>query len=216
MRAHKTENIFALVLLFLIPYPAGAGIPADQLRQTTDKVLLILQDPRLKSPDKKTERRDQLRQLISARFDFHEMAKRSLGRHWQRISTEDQNQFLQLFTDLLERSYTDKIEAFNGEKIVFGRENQDHDHAEVDTRIVTKKGETFSVNYKLFAAKREWKVYDVVIEDISLVNNYRSQFDRILTNSSFQEFLRKLREKQFDAPGKQSGSAKVNEIASGG
>jgi phospholipid transport system substrate-binding protein len=144
------------------------------------------------------------------------MAKRSLGQHWGRLSTEEQRQFLQLFTDLVERSYTDKIEAFNGEKILFGRENQDHDHAEVDTRIVTKRGEAFSVNYKLLPAEREWKVYDVVIEDISLVNNYRSQFNRILTNSSFREFLRKLREMQFDAPGKQGASAKADEIASGG
>jgi phospholipid transport system substrate-binding protein len=204
MRQHKAQKITILVLLLLVllPDPSKAGIPADQVRQTADKVLLILQDPRLKAADKKKERRDQLRQVISARFDFNEMARRSLGQHWQRRSTEEQRQFVQLFTDLLERSYADQIESFNGEKILYGRENQDGDHAEVDTRVLTGKGEEFSVNYKLYSAGREWKVNDVVIENISLVNNYRSQFNRILANSSFTEFLRKLQEKNFDATGK--------------
>ena len=204
MRQHKAQKVIVLVLLLLVflPDPSKAGIPSDQVRQTADKVLLILQDPRLKAADKKKERRDQLRQVISARFDFNAMAKSSLGQHWQRRSTEEQRQFVQLFTDLLERSYADQIESFNGEKIVYGRENQDRDHAEVDTRVVTNKGQEFSVNYKLLSAGREWKVYDVVIENISLVNNYRSQFNRVLANSSFAEFLRKLQEKKFDATGK--------------
>jgi phospholipid transport system substrate-binding protein len=204
MRQHKAQKVMVLVLLLLVtlPDPSKAGIPADQVRQTADKVLLILQDPRLKAADKKKERRDQLRQVISARFDFNEMAKRSLGQHWQRRSADEQRQYVQLFTDLLERSYADQIESFNGEKIVYGRENQDQDHAEVDSRIVTRKGEEFSVNYKLRTTGREWKVYDVVIENISLVNNYRSQFNRVLANSSFEEFLRKLQEKNFDATGK--------------
>jgi phospholipid transport system substrate-binding protein len=204
MRQHKAQKVIVLVLLLLVllPDPSKAGIPADQVRQTADKVLLILQDPRLKAADKKKERRDQLRQVISARFDFNEMARRSLGQHWQRRSTEEQRQFVQLFTDLLERSYADQVESFNGEKILYGRENQDRDHAEVDTRVLTGKGEEFSVNYKLYSAEREWKVYDVVIENISLVNNYRSQFNRVLANSSFAEFLRKLQEKNFDATGK--------------
>lgn len=203
MQQHKAQKVIVLVLLLLVflPDSSRAGIPSDQVRQTADKVLSILQDPRLKAADKKKERRDQLRQVISARFDFDEMAKRSLGQHWQRRTTEEQRQFVQLFTDLLERSYVDKIESFNGEKVLYGRENQDGDQAEVDTRVVTNKGEEFSVNYKLYSAGREWKVYDVVIENISLVNNYRSQFNRVLANSTFAEFLRKLQGKNFDATG---------------
>jgi phospholipid transport system substrate-binding protein len=127
------------------------------------------------------------------------MAKRALGQHWQRRSAEEQRHFVRLFTDLLERSYADQIESFNGETIVYGREKQENDHAEVDTKIVTKKSEEFAVNYMLHAIEREWKVYDVVIENISLVNDYRSQFNRVLANSSFDEFLRKLQEKTSDA-----------------
>lgn len=202
MRSYKAEKVIAITLLLLVSLPGSsrAGIPSDQVRQTADKVLSILQDARLKSADKKQERRDQLRQVISARFDFNEMAKRTLGPHWQRRSAEEQRQFVRLFTDLLEQSYADQIESFNGEKIVYGREKQDKDYAEVNTKIVTKKGEEFSVNYMLHAAGGDWKVYDVVIENISLVNNYRSQFNHVLAKSSFDELMRKLQAKAFNAP----------------
>ncbi len=209
MRTCNSDKIIALSFLLLVAFPASsrAGIAADQLRQTADKVLLILQDSRLKSADQKAARRDQLRQVISARFDFNEMAKRSLGAHWQRRGAEEQRRFVELFTELLERSYADQIESFNGEKIVYGRETQENDYAEVDTKVVSKQGEEFAVNYRLHAVDREWKVYDVVIENISLVNNYRSQFNRVLANSSFDEFLRKLQGKAFDAPVKNRQAA---------
>src|SRR5574341_2209046 len=126
------------------------------------------------------------------------MAKRSLGPHWQRQNGEEQLQFVRLFTELLEKSYSDQIESYDGEKILYGRENVAQDQAEVDTKIVTKKGEQISVNYKLRAAGGDWKVYDVVIENISLVNNFRSQFSRILATSSFDELLRKLRAKGLE------------------
>ena len=202
MRTGKAEKIIALAFFLLIGFPASsrAGIPADQLRQTAEKVLLILQDSRLKSLDQQQARREQLRQVISARFDFTEMAKRALGMHWQQRGAEEQLRFVELFTDLLARSYADQLESFNGEKIVYGRESQENDYAEVDTKIVGKKGEEFAVNYRLRAVDRDWKVYDVVIENISLVNNYRSQFDRLLAKSSFEELLRKLQGNAFDAP----------------
>jgi phospholipid transport system substrate-binding protein len=177
-----------------------AGLPTDQVRQTADKVLLILQDPRFKSTDMREVRKNQLRQVISARFDFQQMAQRSLGPHWQRRREDERRDFVELFTELLEKTYADQIAAYDGEKIVYGRESQDKDYAEVDTKIVTNKGEEFSVNYKLRSSSGEWKVYDVVIENISLVNNYRSQFNRVLANSSFDDLLRKMREKQFVAP----------------
>ena len=209
MQRRKSEKFIVLVLLLLIafPDPSKAGIPSDQIRQTADKVLMILKDPGLKAPDKKQHRWDQLRQVIVERFDFNEMAKRSLGQHWQRRSPEEQRQFAQLFTDLLERSYADQIESFNGEKIVYGREAQDKDHAEVDTKVVSSKGEEYSVNYKLHTAGREWKVYDVVIENISVVSNYRSQFNRVLATSNFEELLRKLQGKNFAAPVKEKPKA---------
>ena len=201
----KDRKLKLLSLAFLLsiactPAQLMAGLPTDQVRQTADKVLLILQDPRLKSTDMREERRNQLRQVISRRFDFQAMAQSSLGPHLQHRGTEERRDFVELFTDLLEKTYADQIAAYNGEKIVYGRESQDKDYAEVDTKIVTTKGEEFSVNYKLRASSKEWKVYDVVIENISLVNNYRSQFHRVLANASFDDLLRKMREKQFAAP----------------
>jgi phospholipid transport system substrate-binding protein len=200
LRNGKLLGLALASYCYWVPAQSSAGLPTDQVRGTADKVLAILQDPGLKAEAQRPGRRNQLRQAISARFDFNEMAKRSLGSHWQRRSAEEQRQFVQLFTDLLERSYADQIESFNGEKIVYSREKQEKDHAEVDTKIATKKGEEFSVNYRLHLVDREWRVYDVVIENISLVNNYRSQFNRVLAKSSFDDLLQQLQGKTFDAP----------------
>ncbi len=202
MKRYRTPlaALFTLFVCFLIPSLARAGAPTDQVRATADKVLAIVQDPSLKSPDKEQERRNQLREVISARFDFDEMAKRSLGPTWNRRSPEEQREFVKLFTDLLEKTYADKIESYNGQKILYTHEKQNGNDAEVDTKIVTKKGEDFSINYKLHSAGGDWKVYDIVIENISLVNNYRSQFNHVLASSSFDDLLRRMRGKQFAAP----------------
>ena len=196
------KNIIAALLvtclLTLSPAVLRAGVPTDQVRQTADRVLSVLQDSRLKSADKQKERRDQIRQIVASRFDFAEMAKRSLGSNWQKVNNDEQRQFVELFTELLEKSYADQIESYDGEKIVYGRENVSQDQADVDTKILTKKGEQISINYKLRSAGNDWKVYDVVIENISLVNNFRSQFNRILANASFAELLKKLQSKSVE------------------
>src|SRR6266542_544807 len=190
--------LLATCLLTLSPAAVRAGVPTEQVRQTADRVLSVLQDSRLKSADKQKERRDQIRQIVASRFDFAEMAKRSLGSNWQKVNNDEQRQFVELFTELLEKSYADQIESYDGEKIVYGRENVSQDQADVDTKILTKKGEQISVNYKLRSAGNDWKVYDVVIENISLVNNFRSQFNRILANASFAELLNKLQSKSVE------------------
>ena len=201
----KTLLAVGLGLMVLLrPGLAGAGAPTDQLRQTINQVLAILKDPQLKGLDKKGERRKKLEDTISTRFDFTEMAKHALGPHWQQRRPEEQQEFVKLFTGLLEDAYLDKIESYNGERVEFLNEAVDNNYAEVDTKIVGPNGQEFSVNYKLHQVQGEWKVYDVVIENVGLVHNYRSQFNRILAKSSFEELLKKLREKQFSAPGKQS------------
>jgi phospholipid transport system substrate-binding protein len=197
-RKNIIAALLATCLLTLSPAAVRAGVPTEQVRQTADQVLSVLQDSRLKSADKQKERREQLRQIIGSRFDFGEMAKRSLGSNWQKVNNDEQRQFVELFTELLEKSYADQIESYDGEKIVYGRENVSQDQADVDTKILTKKGEQISVNYKLRSAGNDWKVYDVVIENISLVNNFRSQFNRILANASFAELLKKLQSKSVE------------------
>lgn len=204
--ARSVVSFLAACSLFL-PRVAAAGAPTEQTRATVDRVLGILKTPELQGDSKQQQRRQQLRQAILPRFDFAEMAKRALGARWNERSAQEQQEFVRLFTDLLEKSYLDKIENFNGEKILYTREQQDSDYAEVSTKVVTKKGEEMSINYKLHPAGGEWKVYDVVIEDISLVNNYRSQFNRILANASFDELLRKLQQKtpELKAPATRRG-----------
>jgi phospholipid transport system substrate-binding protein len=197
-RKNIIAALLATCLRTLSPAALRAGVPTEQVRQTADQVLSVLQDSGLKSADKQKERREQIRQIVASRFDFGEMAKRSLGSNWQKGNNDEQRQFVQLFTELLEKSYADQIESYDGEKIVYGRENVSQDQADVDTKILTKKGEQISVNYKLRSAGNDWKVYDVVIENISLVNNFRSQFNRILANASFAELLKKLQSKSVE------------------
>ena len=190
------------ILYLLVAVLARAGTPTDELRAAIEKVQMTLNDPQLKAAGKKAERLDKLRQVIQPKFDFTEMAKRSLGANWQRRNPEEQREFVRVFTELLENAYVDSIASYDGEKVVFTNEKQDKEYGEVNTKIVTKKGEEFSVNYKLHQASGNWKVYDVVIENISIVNNYRAQFNRVIAKSSYEELVRTMKEKRFDAPGK--------------
>jgi phospholipid transport system substrate-binding protein len=192
------------VWLLMQPVSAAAGASGDRIRETVDKLLTILKDPQLKGDSKKTERRQKLKEVIGERFDFTEMAKRSLGSEWRRRSPEEQKEFVRLFTELLEQAYLDKIESYNGEKVQYLKERQDKDNAEVATKIIDNKGREFSLNYRLHNVNGDWKVYDVIIEDISLVANYRAQFNRVLAKGSFEELLTRMTEKQFSAPAAKS------------
>ena len=109
-----------------------------------------------------------------------------------------------MFRELIENSYVENIDSYNGEKVNIVGEKQEKDFAQVNTQIVNNKGEEFAVDYRLLQSSGDWKIYDVVIENISIVNNYRSQFNRVIVKSSFEDLLQKLRDKQFAAPaGKQ-------------
>ena len=136
------------------------------------------------------------KEVLYERFDFTEMAKRSLGSEWRRRSPEEQKEFVKLFTDLLERAYLDKIESYNGENFQYLKEREDdNNYAQVDTKLVDNKGQEFAINYRLYNMKGDWKVYDVVIENVSIVNNYRSQFTRVLATSSYEELVNRLKGK---------------------
>jgi phospholipid transport system substrate-binding protein len=205
MRRLVTRKWFALILGIIFLSAASrvsAGDPSDEMRATIENVLATLKDPNLKGAHKQEERRNKLKSVVYPRFDFAEMGKRSLGSHWQKRSPQEQKQFIELFSELVEASYIDAIDSYNGEKVVVGNERQDNEFAEVSTKILTKKGEEFAVDYRLRQAGRAWKVYDVVLENVSLVNNYRSQFNRVIAKSSYDELLSKLKQKQFDTPGK--------------
>jgi len=174
---------------------AAAASPEVQVRQSIDEILVILKDPQLRDESHKSERRRRLREAIQRRFDFAEMARRSLGAEWRRRSPEEQKEFVVLFTDLFEDAYLDLIESYSGEKVEYLRSRTENDFAEVDTKLIDKKGREYFITYRLHNVNGDWKVYDVVIDHVSLVNNYRAQFTRVLARSSFQELLNKMKEK---------------------
>nr|ART40016.1 K208 [uncultured bacterium] len=174
---------------------ARAGLPTDQIKATVDKALVVLKDPRLKPPAKQTERREQLKRVLFSRFNFAEMAKRSLGPNWSRRTPQEQEEFVRLFTEVLERAYAEIIETYLDEKIVYLNEKVDAGYADVNSKVVTTKGEEYTINYRAQLVGNEWKIYDVVAENISLVNNYRSQFNRVIAKSSYEELVRRLKDK---------------------
>jgi phospholipid transport system substrate-binding protein len=173
---------------------AGAGEPTEQIRGAIGKAVDIVKRPDLKGDAHKAQRRALLRKELFPYFDFQEMSRRSLGIQWKGRTPQERQEFVELFQKLLENSYAGKIEGYNGEKIVYGKETLDPPYAEVRTRIVTRQGDEYSLNYRLLKDGERWRVYDVVIEGVSLVNNYRSQFADMLDRYSFAEMLDKLRE----------------------
>lgn len=185
-----------IVTLSLVqPGATSAGVPTDQIRVTVDRVLRILKDPALNSAGATESRRSELTKAILPRFDFEEMAKRSLGAEWRRRTPAEQEEFIRLFTELLKNSYIESIESYRGEKVIYRSESQDDAYADVGTKVINDRGEEFTIDYRLNLEGSEWKVYDVIIENISIVNNYRSQFSRILGRSSFADLLRTIRDK---------------------
>ena len=188
-------SVLVLTVAMMQSRDCRAGSPTDQIRVTVDQVLAILKDPALKSPGTKEARRSQLTNAILPRFDFEEMAKRSLGAEWRRRTPAEQAEFVRLFTELLKNSYVEAIESYRGQKVIYRRESVDGDYAEVGTQVINERGEEFSIDYRLNFESGQWKVYDVVTENISIVNNYRAQFRRILGRSSFTELLQTIRDK---------------------
>jgi phospholipid transport system substrate-binding protein len=193
IRIRLASFIFASCLSFVAS--AQAGEPLEVVRAAVEKCIQILKDTRLQAKDKKTERIDRLREVLNPIFDYDEMSKRALGAHWRRRTPAEQEEFVILFRDFLERTYSDKIDLYGGERVLFGREMIDGDFAQVETTILSPKGEEIAVIYKLQRGNGQWKVYDAVVENISLVNNYRSQFDRVLSSASYEELVKRLREK---------------------
>ena len=188
--------------------PAAAGVPTDQLKGAVERVLKTLDDPALKGDARLGDRRVAVRKIANEIFDFSEIAKRSMARHWQPLSEAQKNEFVGLFADLLERSYISKIETYGGEKIQYTAERADGEFATVSTRIVTKNGTEVPVDYRMIKRADRWLVYDVSIEGVSLVSNYRTQFNKIIQTTSYNELVSKLRNKQDELLAEDKGGKK--------
>lgn len=194
----RRVGVFGLAVALggLVSAPAWAGTPTEQLKAQVERVLKVLEDPELRSAGKANERRAAVRKLAEGIFDFEETARRSLGRHWSARTPAEREEFVRLFADLLERSYLTKIELYGGEKIQYLGDTVEAGTATVKTKIIAKGGTEIPVDYKMLQKADRWLVYDVAIEGVSLVSNYRTQFNKIIQTSSYQELVKKLKTKQ--------------------
>lgn len=187
--------IISLVFVLVIEAPLFAGEPTDKIKQTTDKILSIVTDQNLKDPAKAEERKRLVREAVDECFDWEEMSRRSLARYWRKRTDEEKKEFISLYAQLLERTYLDKVEGYSGEKVLYEGEKIDGNYSVVDVKIVTLKNVEIPVKYRLKKKGNDWLVYDISIEGVSLVNNYRAQFNNILMRSSFKELIKKLKKK---------------------
>ena len=192
----RVSSWAAGALLLGAALTAHAGIPTDQVKGATDQVLKIILDPALKRPDKTSARRQQLRSVVDQVFDWQETGKRALARHWQPLKPEQRQEFSSLFADLVERSYVGKIESYSGEKIVYVGDISEGDQATVKTKLITKSQTQIPIDYRMQKEGDRWRVYDVLIEGVSLVGNYRTQFNKIIQSSSYDELIKKMKTKQ--------------------
>ena len=196
-RMSSVRSWFCTILLvigcFAGTASAGEG-PAAVLDRALQQSVTVLGDSGL-GEKAKTER---LRAVVLPLFDFPEMARRSLGSHWRRRTPQQREEFTTLFTRLLERTYTSRITSYNGQQTQVVGEDADGRFARVDTEIMDRDGRKFDVDYRMHRAgdPAQWRIYDVVIEDISLVNNYRAQFNRVINRKSFENLLGRLRRQQ--------------------
>ena len=196
----RVRLIASMVALGLLAGVAGAGEPLEKIRETVEDVLAVLADETLQAPENQAARRERLRQAVYQRFGFEEMARRSLGRHWRDLSDEQRQGFVALFSDLLERSYVGKIEsAGTGSRVEYTRETiDDEGFASIQSVVTNPLDSQIEVEYRLLQrdASQPWEVYDIVIEGVSLINNYRTQFNNIIHRTSYEGLVKQLRLKQ--------------------
>jgi phospholipid transport system substrate-binding protein len=190
MRCHTALAV--VVTVVALAATAWAGAPTDQVRQYTDQVQKILDDPAIRQADKRAA----VRKVAVEIFDVTETAKRALGPHWNARTPAEREEFTSLFADLLESTYINKIDLYGGEKLTYTGETVDGEYATVKARILTKKRTEVPVEAKLLRRGDRWLIYDIAVESISLVANYRSQFDRIIRQSSFQELVTRLKSRR--------------------
>lgn len=167
----------------------------DTVKKTVDSVVHIVTDPEMKKKSNETKRRSSIKTAISTIFDSQEMSKRTLARHWRDRTPVEQKQFTELFADLLENSYVSKIESYNDEKILYTKEAIDGSYAEVKSKVVTARNDEYTLDYRLHKQGDKWMVYDVVIEGVSLVSNYRTQFNKIINSEGYAGLVKKLQAK---------------------
>jgi len=186
--------LLSLVAIVVMGPARAAETPTDAVRTTVNEAISVLQDQGLKNPDRAAERINRLKRIADSRFDYGEMAKRALGAQWNKMSESEQKEFVDLFTKLLTAAYADKIGLYSGEQVKYLEERlEGDDYAEVRSKMIGKT--TIPLDYRLLKKDGEWRAYDVVIDGVSLVKNYRGQFTSMMRSSSYDHLVQTLREK---------------------
>ena len=178
----------------LSPSIATAVTATEAVKSSVEEVVGLLEDKELKQADRAMERRQRLQKIFNDRFSYEEMSKRSLGAYWKDLNETQRQQFVDLFRQLLARTYTGTIEGYSGERFQYLSEQNEGDYAEVRTKLISRKGE-IPINYRLLSKTGEWQVYDIVVDGISMVSNYRAQFNKIIQTSSYGDLVQKLQDK---------------------
>lgn len=185
----------SLLLMLLLCIPAYAGAPMSAVENTVNRVLDVLRDPKLKGPAAKQAKTEKLRVIYKDMFDEMEFSRRTLTRNWNKFTPEQRKEFVDLFEQVLEKTYLDRILEYSNEKIVFYKETMiAEDKAEIQSKVITSSKEV-PIYYRVILKSGKWKVYDVVVENVSLVQNYRTQFNEILAGSTPEQLLETLRKK---------------------
>jgi phospholipid transport system substrate-binding protein len=182
-------------LFFTVPSFVMAGEPTDRIKVASDKIIAIVFDNSLKTPEMKSKRDQMVFEIVGGLFDWQEFSRRTLARHWSKRTENEKKEFISLFRQLVERTYMAKAGQYSGGKVVFLDEKIEGDYCNVSTQVLTSEGSQISVEYRMIKKDGVWWVYDVYIEGVSLVSNYRSQFNDILVKSSFEDLLKRLKDK---------------------
>ena len=184
-----------LILLFIFPLQARAGVPFDTVRSHVDHVLEVLRDPNLRAESAKVTQKKKIESIANNMFDFAELSKLTLGYNWKKLNDKQQGEFIALFRVILENAYMDRILAYTDEKVAFDKEIMIAENkTEVQSRIITSSAE-IPIYYRMLRNNGNWKVYDVIIEGVSLIQNYRAQFKEILLKDPVEELLKIMRKK---------------------
>ena len=201
---HRTARCGAFALaLFLVALACSIAFgssgqlsepPTEAVRSTLTEVFRILEDEKLKDPARLIPRRHKLEAVIASRFDYTEMSKRALAAHWVPLTAGERAEFVELFKGFLSDRYAEKIEGYSGEQVSYLSERIEGNYAEVRTELRSSKVE-IPMDYRLFSKEGQWHAYDIIVDGVSLVKNYRSQFEKIIRSSSYQELVRRLRER---------------------
>jgi phospholipid transport system substrate-binding protein len=208
MARHHARTTGTLILLFALCHASGAwaGPPTDQLRARIDRVYKILADPELQGATKAHQRRTAIIMAAHEIFDFGEMAKRSLGQHWEQRTLAEREEFVRLFTELIQRSYISKVDQRGAEQMIMQSEKVEGGYAVVRTTLPLGPGREMPIDYRMHNTDDRWQVYDLSIDGISLVANYRAQFNKVIRTSSYEALVSRFKSRQAEFPASSTAS----------